>query len=150
MSWMNPSSRSVLFAPSSKLDTVELCERRDLQANLDIVKYGLVLLAWGNVSAYDKHSGYVVINPSGIAYNDLTGDDMVVVDLDGNRVEGELKPSSDTPTHVELYKAFSDVKSIAHTHSKWATSWVQANRDVPALGTTHADHLKGLFRVPEG
>ncbi len=114
-----------------------------LRANLDLVTYGLVLLTWGNVSAYDEETGYVVIKPSGVSYDTMTADDMVVVDLDGNRIEGTLNPSSDTPTHVELYKAFKGVKAVVHTHSKWATSWAQANMDIPALGTTHADNFYG-------
>lgn len=114
-----------------------------LKANLDIVKCGLVLLTWGNVSAFDDQTGYVVIKPSGVSYDKLSAEDMVVVDLDGRRVEGKLNPSSDTPTHIELYKAFGGIKSVVHTHSKWATSWAQANRGIPALGTTHADHFFG-------
>ena len=116
-----------------------------LRANLDLVTYGLVLLTWGNVSAYDEETGYVVIKPSGVSYDTMTADDMVVVDLDGNRIEGTLNPSSDTPTHVELYKAFKGVKAVVHTHSKWATSWAQANMDIPALGTTHADNFYGAI-----
>jgi L-ribulose-5-phosphate 4-epimerase len=114
-----------------------------LKANLDLVTYGLVLLTWGNVSAYDQETGYVVIKPSGVSYETMSADDMVVVDLKGNRIEGTLNPSSDTPTHIELYKAFKGVKAVVHTHSKWATSWAQANRDIPALGTTHADNFYG-------
>lgn len=114
-----------------------------LKANLDLVKYGLVLLTWGNVSAYDEETGLVVIKPSGVSYDTMTADNMVVVDLNGNRVEGTFNPSSDTPTHLELYKKFSGVKAIVHTHSKWATSWAQSNRDIPALGTTHADNFYG-------
>jgi L-ribulose-5-phosphate 4-epimerase len=114
-----------------------------LKANLDLVTYGLVLLTWGNVSAYDQETGYVVIKPSGVSYDMMKADDMVVVDLKGNRIEGTLNPSSDTPTHIELYKAFKGVKAVVHTHSKWATSWAQANRDIPALGTTHADNFYG-------
>lgn len=114
-----------------------------LNANLELVKHGLVLFTWGNVSAYDEETGYVVIKPSGVSYDTMKADDMVVVDLDGNCIEGLLNPSSDTPTHIELYKAFEGVKSVVHTHSKWATSWAQANRDIPALGTTHADNFYG-------
>lgn len=122
---------------------LEGIKQQVLQANLDIVKHGLVLLTWGNVSAFDEQTGYVVIKPSGISYDQMHAEDMVVVDLDGRRVEGKLNPSSDTPTHVELYKAFSGVKAVVHTHSKWATSWAQANRGIPALGTTHADNFFG-------
>jgi L-ribulose-5-phosphate 4-epimerase len=116
-----------------------------LNANLDLVKYGLVLLTWGNVSAYDEETGYVVIKPSGVSYDKMSADDMVVVDLNGNQIDGRLNPSSDTPTHIELYKAFKGIKGIVHTHSRWATSWAQANRDIPALGTTHADNFYGLI-----
>lgn len=122
---------------------LEKFKQEVLKANIDLVKYGLVLLTWGNVSAYDEETGYVVIKPSGVSYDTMTADDMVVVDLDGNRIEGSLNPSSDTPTHVELYKAFKGVKAVVHTHSKWATSWAQANMDIPALGTTHADNFYG-------
>jgi L-ribulose-5-phosphate 4-epimerase len=122
---------------------LEKLKEEVLKANLDLVKYGLVLLTWGNVSAYDENSGYIVIKPSGLPYETMTADDMVVVDLLGNRVEGRLNPSSDTPTHVALYKAFKGISSVVHTHSKWATSWAQANRDIPALGTTHADNFFG-------
>lgn len=114
-----------------------------LQANIDLVKFGLVLFTWGNVSAYDEETGYVVIKPSGVTYDSMKPEDMVVVDLDGNRIEGKLNPSSDTPTHIELYKAFKGIKSVVHTHSRWATSWAQANRSIPALGTTHADNFYG-------
>jgi L-ribulose-5-phosphate 4-epimerase len=122
---------------------LEKLKEEVLNANLDLVRYGLVLLTWGNVSAYDEETGYVVIKPSGVSYDTMKADDMVVVDLDGNRIEGTLNPSSDTPTHVELYKAFKGVKAVVHTHSKWATSWAQANKDIPALGTTHADNFYG-------
>lgn len=122
---------------------LENLKQEVLKANLDLFKYGLVLLTWGNVSAYDEQTGLVVIKPSGVSYETMTTDDMVVVDLDCNRVEGTLNPSSDTPTHVELYKAFKGVKAVVHTHSKWATIWAQANKDIPALGTTHADNFYG-------
>ena len=124
---------------------LELLKQEVLKANLDLVKYGLVLLTWGNVSAYDEETGLVVIKPSGVSYETMTTDDMVVVDLAGNRVEGTLNPSSDTPTHVALYTAFKGVKAVVHTHSKWATAWAQANRDIPALGTTHADNFYGAI-----
>lgn len=122
---------------------LEQLKQEVLQANLDLVKHGLVLLTWGNVSAMDEHSGYVVIKPSGVSYDIMTDSQMVVVDLDGNKVEGELNPSSDTPTHLALYKAFDGIRSVVHTHSKWATSFAQANRGIPALGTTHADNFYG-------
>lgn len=109
------------------------------QANLDLVAHGLVILTWGNVSAIDRQSGLVVIKPSGVSYDNMKPEDMVVVDLEGNVVEGNLRPSSDTPTHLEIYKAFEQVGSVVHTHSTYATAWAQACRPIPNLGTTHAD-----------
>lgn len=109
------------------------------QANLDLVVHGLVILTWGNVSAIDRQSGLVVIKPSGVSYDNMKPEDMVVVDLEGNVVEGNLRPSSDTPTHLEIYKAFEQVGSVVHTHSTYATAWAQACRPIPNLGTTHAD-----------
>ena len=117
---------------------VEVC-----QANLDLVKYGLVIFTWGNVSGIDRDSALVVIKPSGVPYEGMRPEDMVVVDLDGNVVEGRYKPSSDTPTHVVLYKAFPELGGIAHAHSPWATSWAQAGRDIPLYGTTQADYFYG-------
>ena len=113
------------------------------RANLDLVKNRLVLFTWGNVSEIDRKSGLVVIKPSGVSYEEMTADDMVVVDLEGKTVEGKLRPSSDTPTHVEFYKAFPDVGGVTHTHSTFATSWAQAGRDIPFYGTTHADYFYG-------
>lgn len=112
------------------------------RANRDLVKHGLVLFTWGNVSGIDRESGLVVIKPSGIDYDSLSPEDMVVVDLDGNIVEGKFRPSSDTPTHLELYRAFPSVGGIVHTHSTFATAWAQAGRDIPILGTTHADDFR--------
>ena len=106
-------------------------------------KYGLVTFTWGNVSGIDRESGLFVIKPSGVDYETMTKDDMVVMDLNGNRVEGHYKPSSDTPTHLELYKAFPEVGGIVHTHSSYATSWAQAGRGIPCYGTTHADYMYG-------
>lgn len=114
-----------------------------LNANLDLPKYGLVTFTWGNVSAIDRKKSLVIIKPSGVSYGDMTADDMVVVDLNGNVVEGKLNPSSDTPTHLALYNAFSDIGGVVHTHSRNATSWAQAGRDIPAYGTTHADYFYG-------
>lgn len=113
------------------------------KANLDLVKNGLVLFTWGNVSAIDRKSGYVVIKPSGVRYEDMTPDSMVVVDLDGNIIEGHLNPSSDTPTHLELYKAHKEIGGIVHTHSTYATSFAQAGKEIKAYGTTHADYFYG-------
>ncbi|UCH13784.1 MAG: L-ribulose-5-phosphate 4-epimerase [Bacteroidales bacterium] len=114
-----------------------------LHANLSLVKHELVIFTWGNVSGIDREKGIVVIKPSGISYDDMKVDDMVLVNLDGNVVEGDLKPSSDTPTHLILYKNFKEIGGIVHTHSEWATSWAQAGRPIPAYGTTHADYFYG-------
>ncbi len=111
------------------------------QANLDLVKHGLVIFTWGNASAIDRRSGLVVIKPSGVSYDTMSPDDMVVVDLDGNVVEGGLNPSSDTPTHLVLYKAFPEIGGVVHTHSTYATAWAQAGKDIPNIGTTHADYF---------
>jgi L-ribulose-5-phosphate 4-epimerase len=111
------------------------------QANLDLVKHNLVLFTWGNVSAIDREKGLVVIKPSGVAYDDMKADDMVVLDLNANVVEGKLKPSSDTPTHIELYKNFPEIGGVVHTHSTYATAWAQAGVDIPIIGTTHADYF---------
>lgn len=111
------------------------------RANLDLVKHGLVIFTWGNVSAIDREKGLAVIKPSGVSYDEMKAEDMVVVDLDGNVVEGKLKPSSDTPTHVTLYKAFPGIGGIVHTHSTYATAWAQAGLDIPNIGTTHADYF---------
>lgn len=113
------------------------------QANLDLVHHGLVLFTWGNVSALDKASGLVVIKPSGVAYDEMRPEHMVVLSLDGTVVEGSLKPSSDTPTHLVLYRAFSGIGGIVHTHSTWATVRAQAAMGIPAYGTTHADYFHG-------
>ena len=113
------------------------------KANLLLPEHHLVTFTWGNVSAIDRKSGLVVIKPSGVEYGTMTPEDMTVVDLNGNRVEGKWKPSSDTPTHIELYKAFPDCGGIVHTHSRWATTFAQAGRDIPALGTTQGDYFYG-------
>ena len=113
------------------------------EANMDLPKYGLVTFTWGNVSAIDRESGLFVIKPSGVEYDRLRREDMVVVDLDGNKVAGRYNTSSDKATHKELYKAFPAVGGIVHTHSSYATSWAQAGRDIPCYGTTHADYIYG-------
>ena len=113
------------------------------EANMLLPKYGLVTFTWGNVSAIDTESGLFVIKPSGVDYEKMTPADMVVMDLQGNKVEGDLRPSSDTPTHLELYKAFPEIGGIVHTHSSYATSWAQAGRSIPCYGTTHADYIYG-------
>ncbi len=115
------------------------------KANLDLVKHGLVVFTWGNVSAIDRSQNFVVIKPSGVSYDDLHVSDMVVVDLGGNVIEGHLKPSSDTPTHLTLYNRFKEIGGIVHTHSEWATSWAQSGRAIPAYGTTHADYFYGAI-----
>ena len=113
------------------------------RANMDLPKYGLVTFTWGNVSGIDREKGLFVIKPSGVDYDKLTPEDMVVVDLEGNKVEGKYNPSSDTATHVVLYNAFPKIGGIVHTHSSWATSWAQAGRSIPCYGTTHADYFFG-------
>ena len=122
---------------------LEELKKKVYEANMDLPKYGLVTFTWGNVSALDRERGVFVIKPSGVEYDKLTPEDMVVVDLDGNRVEGKLNPSSDTATHLELYKAFPQIGGIVHTHSSYATSWAQAGRSIPCYGTTHADYIYG-------
>ena len=121
---------------------LEALKEQVCKANLDLVKHGLVIFTWGNVSAIDRASGLVVIKPSGVSYDDMTPADMVVVDLDGKVVEGSLRPSSDTPTHLEIYKAFPEIGGVVHTHSTYATSWAQAGRDIPNIGTTHSDYFR--------
>ena len=120
---------------------LEELKEKVCKANLDLVKHGLVIFTWGNVSAIDRETGLVVIKPSGVSYDDMKPSDMVVVDLEGNVVEGDLRPSSDTPTHLVLYKAFPEIGGVVHTHSTFATAWAQAGRDIPSLGTTHADYF---------
>lgn len=113
------------------------------QANMELPRQKLITLTWGNVSGIDRECGLVVIKPSGVDYGILKPEDMTVVDLEGNRIEGKYKPSSDTPTHLELYKAFPQIGGIVHTHSSWATGWAQTGRAIPCYGTTHADYIYG-------
>ncbi len=113
------------------------------EANMALPKHGLVTFTWGNVSGIDREKGLFVIKPSGVEYEELQPEDMVVVDLEGNIVDGKYKPSSDTATHLELYKAFPQIGGIVHTHSSYATSWAQAGRGIPCYGTTHADYMYG-------
>ncbi|MBQ9550907.1 MAG: L-ribulose-5-phosphate 4-epimerase [Lachnospiraceae bacterium] len=122
---------------------LEELKKKVYEANMLLPKYGLVTFTWGNVSGMDRESGYFVIKPSGVEYDALTPEDMVVVDLDCNKVEGKYNPSSDTKTHAELYKAWDDIGGVVHTHSSWATSWAQAGRSIPCYGTTHADYFYG-------
>jgi L-ribulose-5-phosphate 4-epimerase len=119
------------------------------QANLDLQKHGLIVFTWGNVSGIDRAAGVLVIKPSGVGYEDLTPQNMVVVDLRGRVVEGDLRPSSDTPTHVELYRNFETIGGVCHTHSQYATMWAQAEQGIPCFGTTHADHFYGPVPVTD-
>ena len=122
---------------------LEELKQKVYEANMDLPKYGLVTFTWGNVSAIDRESGFFVIKPSGVDYDLLKPEDMVVMDLNGNKVEGKYNPSSDTATHLELYKAFPHIGGIVHTHSTYATSCAQAGRAIPCYGTTHADYMYG-------
>jgi L-ribulose-5-phosphate 4-epimerase len=122
---------------------LEQLKEEVFQANLDLPKQGFIKYTWGNVSAYDPETKYFVIKPSGVSYEEMTAEDMVVVDLENNVIEGRLNPSSDTPTHAVLYKEFPEIGGIVHTHSTWAAAWAQSGLDVPAMGTTHADTFYG-------
>ena len=122
---------------------LEELKKEVYEANMMLPKHGLVTFTWGNVSGIDREKGLFVIKPSGVDYDKLSPEDMVVMDLDGNKVEGRYKPSSDTPTHVEIYRGFPEVGGVVHTHSSWATSWAQAGRGIPCYGTTHADYMYG-------
>ena len=124
---------------------LESLKQKVYEANMALPKYGLVTFTWGNVSAIDREKGLVVIKPSGVEYETMTADDMVIIDLEGKVVEGKYKPSSDPPTHLVLYKAFKNIGGIVHTHSRNATSWAQAGRDIPAYGTTHGDYFYGAI-----
>ena len=121
---------------------LEELKEKVFKANLELVKQGLVIFTWGNVSGIDRETGYMVIKPSGVSYDDMKASDMVVVDINtGAVVEGELNPSSDTPTHIELYKAFKNIQGVVHTHSTYATAFAQAGMSIPNIGTTHADYF---------
>ena len=122
---------------------LESLKEKVWKANMELPKYGLVTFTWGNVSGIDREKGLVVIKPSGVEYDGMSVEDMVVVNLEGNVVEGKWKPSSDTPTHLALYNAFPNLGGVVHTHSRWATSWAQAGRGIPAYGTTHGDYFYG-------
>ena len=122
---------------------LEELRKQVYEANMELPRRNLVTYTWGNVSGIDREKGLVVIKPSGVEYDELTPENLVVLDLEGNRVEGELNPSSDTKTHLELYKAFPTLGGIVHTHSPYAVAWAQAGRDIPCYGTTHADYLYG-------
>lgn len=116
-----------------------------LQANLELPKKNLVTYTWGNVSGIDREKGLIVIKPSGVSYDEMKASDMVVLDLKGNKVEGDLRPSSDTPTHIALYNEYPSLGGVVHTHSRWATTWAQAGLSIPPLGTTHADYFYGAI-----
>ena len=118
-------------------------EERVFKANIQIVEAGLVKMTWGNVSAIDREKGYLVIKPSGVAYEEMRPDSMVKVDLETGESQGGYRPSSDTPTHLHLYRTFPELGGIVHTHSSWATIWAQASMEIPCLGTTHADYFYG-------
>ena len=120
---------------------LEELKEKVFKANLDLVKHGLVIFTWGNVSGIDRESGLVVIKQSGVSYETMKVSDMVVVDLNGNIIEGDLNPSSDTPTHLALYRAFPEIGGVVHTHSTYATAWAEAGKDIPNIGTTHADYF---------
>lgn len=122
---------------------LEILKDRVYKANLDLVKNGLVIHTWGNVSGRDAETGLVVIKPSGVSYEKMKPDDMVVIDHDGNVIEGKYKPSTDAPTHLVLYNAYKSIGGVVHTHSTYATSWAQAGKPIPPFGTTHADHYSG-------
>jgi L-ribulose-5-phosphate 4-epimerase len=126
---------------NSDITNLSILKQTVFQANLDLIKHGLVIFTWGNVSGIDREKGLIVIKPSGVSYNDMMPDDMVVLNLEGKTVEGKLKPSSDMATHLELYKAFPAIGGIVHTHSTYATAWAQAGLDIPNIGTTHADYF---------
>ena len=128
---------------------LEELKQKVFQANLDLVKHHLVIFTWGNVSGIDREKGLVVIKPSGVEYDVMKASDMVVVDLDGNVVEGDLNPSSDTPTHLVLYREFPEIGGIVHTHSTYATAWAQAGKDIPNIGTTHADYFHDAIPCTE-
>ena len=121
----------------------ELLKEKVLEANLDLVRHNLVMFTWGNVSERDPKTGHIVIKPSGVPYDEMKAEDMVVLDADGKQLEGDLRPSSDAPTHVVLYRHFENIGGVVHTHSEWATSWSQAGRSLPPYGTTHADYFFG-------
>lgn len=129
---------------------LEELKEQVLKANLLLKKYSLAVLTWGNVSGIDRDKNLIVIKPSGVPYDEMGTDDLVVLDLDGNKVEGRLNPSSDTPTHLELYRSFSEIGAVVHTHSSAAASFAQAGRDIPPYGTTHADFANGAIPCARG
>ncbi len=124
---------------------LEALKEAVLQANLELPKKNLVTYTWGNVSGIDREKGLIVIKPSGVSYEEMKAEDMVVLDLQGNKVEGDMRPSSDTPTHIALYNQYPELGGVVHTHSRWATVWAQAGMSIPPLGTTHADYFYGAI-----
>jgi L-ribulose-5-phosphate 4-epimerase len=122
---------------------LERLKKEVYKANIDLVKHGLVIHTWGNVSGRDEETGLIVIKPSGVSYSSMRAEDMVIIDAEGNVIEGRYKPSTDAPTHLFLYKSYASVGGVVHTHSTYATAWAQAGKDIPPLGTTHADHYYG-------
>lgn len=141
--WRKYITSTALILAGKEEKMLEELKNEVYRANMALVQYGLVIFTWGNVSGIDRKQGLVVIKPSGVDYERLTPEDMVVLDLEGNKVEGRLKPSSDTPTHLELYRAFETIGGVTHTHSMYATSFAQSGRDILPLGTTHADYFDG-------
>ena len=131
------------------MSAIALLRLEVLEANVELDRRGLVVQAFGNASAIDRESGLVVIKPSGVAYGELDAETLVVTDLDGRVVEGRCRPSSDLPTHLALYKAFAAIGAVVHTHSRFATIWAQAGREIPCLGTTHADYFRGAVPVTD-
>src|ERR1700728_4852366 len=134
---------------ATNIISLDTLKEQVLEANLELVRRGLVLFTFGNASGIDRHRGLVVIKPSGVDYAALAPSDMVVTDLDGKVVEGKLRPSSDLATHLELYREFPGIGGVVHTHSEFATAWAQAGREIPAYGTTHADYFYGPLPVTE-
>ncbi len=131
------------------IDMHKKLKKRVCKANLELVEHNLVVFTWGNVSEIDREKGIVAIKPSGVSYDAMTPEQMVILDLDGKIIEGDLRPSSDTPTHLELYRRFKDIGGITHTHSRHATLWAQAGKPIPCFGTTHADHFYGPVPVTD-
>lgn len=142
-------TRDLLHVNTRQYCMLEKLKEDVLQANLDLVRNGLVIYTWGNVSGIDRDRGLVAIKPSGIPYDLLHVEDIVLVDLNGNVVEGTRRPSSDTPTHLVLYRQFPEIGGVVHTHSTFAVAWAQAGKDIPCLGTTHADHFYGSVPCTE-
>jgi len=128
---------------------LEELKQKVCDANIELQKHDLIIYSWGNVSGIDRESGIVAIKPSGVAYDELTSKKIVLVDLDGNKKEGDLNPSSDTPSHLELYRRFKDIGGVCHTHSAYATMWAQSCKEIPCFGTTHADYFYGPVPVTE-